>query len=452
MKKYIPIFIVCTLLLALFPIHTLAQTSGDYTYKLLPDGTASITKYSGAGGDVVIPDTLDGYLVTEISDYSFRNTPLTSAIIPNSVIHIDHYAFFGCVNLTSVVIPDSVIKIGSWAFGYCINLTKVAFPDSVTGIGLGAFYRSPWLENQTQEFVIVGSGVLLAYNGGQEYVNIPEGVTYICSNAFDKSKSFLKGVTIPEGVKTIEFWTFYDYSSLMSIAIPDSVTEIGREAFLHTPWLASQTQDFVIVGEGVLVEYKGRDTDVVIPDGVTYISDAFVAKKHITNVTIPDGVKAIGVLAFYGCGSLTRVTIPGSIIGIESAAFDDCRNLAEVYFLGARPAQVHEEAFFIPYLGRSVPTLYYPAELAASWAPNGETTWKSCPIKPFTEKRGDANCDNQITAADAAAILRHLVRLETLSAPGLKNALVTNTSGNTEVSATDAAKILRYLVRLEKTL
>jgi len=55
-----------------------------------------------------------------------------------------------------------------------------------------------------------------------------------------------------------------------------------------------------------------------------------------------------------------------------------------------------------------------------------------------------------VNAADAAAILRHLVRLQTLSPQGLINAKVTDGPG--PVSAADAAKILRWLVRLEKTL
>ncbi|MCL2695381.1 MAG: dockerin type I repeat-containing protein [Clostridiales bacterium] len=62
---------------------------------------------------------------------------------------------------------------------------------------------------------------------------------------------------------------------------------------------------------------------------------------------------------------------------------------------------------------------------------------------------GDANCDNQITAADAAAILRHLVQLKELSEQGLANARVTK---NTQMSAADAARILRWLVQLEANL
>ncbi len=58
---------------------------------------------------------------------------------------------------------------------------------------------------------------------------------------------------------------------------------------------------------------------------------------------------------------------------------------------------------------------------------------------------GDANCDGQITAADAALILRSIVGLSELSAQGAFNADV---DGDGEVTAEDAAIILRYIVKL----
>ncbi|MCL2694753.1 MAG: endonuclease [Clostridiales bacterium] len=61
--------------------------------------------------------------------------------------------------------------------------------------------------------------------------------------------------------------------------------------------------------------------------------------------------------------------------------------------------------------------------------------------------RGDADCNGVVNAADAAAILRHLVELQFLTTQGLINAKVT--AGMGAVSAADAAKILRALVELE---
>ncbi|MCL2696011.1 MAG: Ig-like domain-containing protein [Clostridiales bacterium] len=71
-------------------------------------------------------------------------------------------------------------------------------------------------------------------------------------------------------------------------------------------------------------------------------------------------------------------------------------------------------------------------------------------VRELSRERGDANCDWLVNAADAAAILRYLVELQTLLPQGLLNAKVT--SGTAPVSAADAAKILRYLVDLETTL
>ena len=58
---------------------------------------------------------------------------------------------------------------------------------------------------------------------------------------------------------------------------------------------------------------------------------------------------------------------------------------------------------------------------------------------------GDANCDEHITSADAALILRALVNLSELSFRGILNADV---DGDGEVTASDAAMILRYVVGL----
>ncbi|MDD7292821.1 MAG: leucine-rich repeat domain-containing protein, partial [Clostridiaceae bacterium] len=96
-----------------------------YTYTV-ENGEATIMycNTSIISGDVVIPDTLGGYPVTNIGDYAFRDcTSLTSVTIPDSVTSIGRDAFYRCTGLTSITIPDSVTSIGKDAFLGCTGLT-----------------------------------------------------------------------------------------------------------------------------------------------------------------------------------------------------------------------------------------------------------------------------------------------------------------------------------------
>ena len=96
---------------------TPAETSGDWEYIVLDDGTVEIRDYYGNAETLDIPSVIDGYTVTSIGDSAFHE----------------------CCSLTSVTIPDSVTNIGVWAFVTCESLTSVTIPDSVTSIGYGAF-------------------------------------------------------------------------------------------------------------------------------------------------------------------------------------------------------------------------------------------------------------------------------------------------------------------------
>jgi hypothetical protein len=72
------------------------------------NGAITITGYSGSGGELIIPDTIDGLPVTVIGGNAFRNTDLTKITIPNSVTSIEAEAFYECGAMTSLAIPDSV--------------------------------------------------------------------------------------------------------------------------------------------------------------------------------------------------------------------------------------------------------------------------------------------------------------------------------------------------------
>jgi hypothetical protein len=81
------------LLLLLLLSTNSATVQAQFNYTVNDDGTVTITKYVGRGGDVVIPDTIDGLPVTSIGDTAFAGfAELTSVLIPNSVMSIGYWA------------------------------------------------------------------------------------------------------------------------------------------------------------------------------------------------------------------------------------------------------------------------------------------------------------------------------------------------------------------------
>jgi hypothetical protein len=70
----------------------------DFTYT--DEGTTiTIDGYTGVGGAVSIPATIIGKPVTDIGDYAFDSSSLTSVTIPSSVISIGNGAFGFCRDL-----------------------------------------------------------------------------------------------------------------------------------------------------------------------------------------------------------------------------------------------------------------------------------------------------------------------------------------------------------------
>ena len=138
------------------------------------------------------------------------------------------------------------------------------------------------------------------------YENLP--VKSIEQTAFRGCDS-LVSIAIPYSVTSINAWVFEDCDNLISITIPDSVTSIGDVAFSGCTSL----------------------TNITIPSSVTSIGgSAFSGCTSLTSITIPDSVTSIGDYAFYGCSNLTSITIPDSVTSIGDSAFANCFNLTSI--------------------------------------------------------------------------------------------------------------------------
>jgi hypothetical protein len=118
------------LLLLALPIAVQAQFTS-----MVWEGTIAITGYTGPGGAVTIPSTINGVPVTDIWLSAFLYcTSLTSVTIPNSVIGIEDGAFAWCNSLTTITIPNSVSYIGDYAFEHCSSLTNISLFRNVPAV------------------------------------------------------------------------------------------------------------------------------------------------------------------------------------------------------------------------------------------------------------------------------------------------------------------------------
>jgi hypothetical protein len=128
-----------------------ASPAGDFAYDLNEAGDGIvITKYTGDGGVVVIPATIEGYPVVELATQLFaRNYDITSVVVPPGVKKIPYETFAKCESLTSVILPDTLEEIGSSAFGRCPSLQTVNLPAGLKIISSFAFNACGELYNLT---------------------------------------------------------------------------------------------------------------------------------------------------------------------------------------------------------------------------------------------------------------------------------------------------------------
>lgn len=106
----------------------------DFTFKMIEDGTFSVTAYQGNDSEVVIPDTYCGKPVTVLFDNLFRgHSEITSVTIPDTVTDIGAAVFDGCERLTSLTLPKALVNMWQYAFARS-SIEELELPEGVTNI------------------------------------------------------------------------------------------------------------------------------------------------------------------------------------------------------------------------------------------------------------------------------------------------------------------------------
>ncbi len=253
-------------------------TVDNITYCIVNEEAVAIGCADRTITEVIIPDKVEGYPVTELRRTFENFTALTTVTLPDSILRITENAFRGCTSLYEINLPDTVKVIGDYAFCGCKSLKEIYIPPNVTEIGNYA-YSSMLL-----------TGTLF----------IPDTVENINSYAFS-SNSFQK-VVIGNGTKTIGIYAFKGCRQLEEVVFGDSITSINGYSFQSCTAL----------------------TSITFPDGLEKIdSYAFQDCSKLEDLEIPDNLTSIGYCAFYNCSKLTNVKLPKNSITIGNYAFDN---------------------------------------------------------------------------------------------------------------------------------
>ena len=267
----------------------------------------------------ILPDTLE-----TVGYKAFYNcSRLTNVTMPDSVTSIGNRAFEGCSVMTSAVIGNHVKSIGDRAFWNCSRLASITIPDSVTRIGEFAFRDCYKL-----------AGVYINDLSAWSKIRFTSGDSnplYYARNLYLNGE-LVTDVVIPNDVKSIENYIFYNCSNLTGFTIGSGVQGIGNYALSGCSGLTSISipDNVVNIREGAFSRCSGM-TSVTIGNGVTNIGEAAFANcTSLRSITIPDNVTSIGKSAFSGCSGLTSVTIPYSVTSINYGAFYQCSGLTSI--------------------------------------------------------------------------------------------------------------------------
>ena len=315
---------ICFLGVMLLGMPIVSQAQFTYTTN---NGAITITGYIGSVGAVVIPSTIIGLPVTSIGDWAFYATSVTNVTISDSVTNIGDGVFFNCESLTNVTIGSSILSIGNWTFGFCSNLTSICFRGDVPKLGGGnVFYGNSsifyYLLGNTNWGVTFDEHPTVLWNPlvPFNYTINDNAVTitgYTGSNGTPTIPSMIDFLP----VTFIGDYTFRHNQNLTNVNIPDSVTSIGKDAF---------------VDSGL--------KSIVIPSSVTTIGDGAFGQCGLTSVTVPDSITNMGYKVFGNCSLITNVIIGNGVRSIMEATFESCTSLTSVK-IGTNVNSIGDAAF-----------------------------------------------------------------------------------------------------------
>lgn len=237
--------------------------------------------------------------------------------VPEGVVGIDAFAFFGNTALKSVVLPQSLESIGERAFANC-NLQSFDIGPNVKSIEGGVVMGNKNLKTLTLDAAnktfSMTNGMLVNPSTG-DLVMIP----------------YMSGaLTVPGGVKAILPYLAYGNAGITSLEMGASVQSIGTYAFYQCKGLTSVLCPGIKeIGHFAFYQASALKS-ITFPNTLEAIGNsAFAECDGIMEVILPKSLRSLGRTVFHSCAGIKKVVIPGSIQSFGEAIFYQCMALEE---------------------------------------------------------------------------------------------------------------------------
>lgn len=261
-----------------------------------------------------------------------------------------------------VCIPYGITHVEAEAFRDKMMLEEIQIPDTVKYIGARAFHNTKWIKRKQQQSpMVIINHMLLDASGCIGDLLIPEDLQMVCGWAFANGIGIQK-IRFQSSKTKVEEYAFRNCIHLKEIQLSDGkVFSIGHitDRDRSLPPLAKQAvmdslNCFKTAPDLTLLQCTGNISELSVADGITAIGDqVFLDANLLTKITLPTSVKAIGKLAFSGCKwlktveggqgitllgerafagccCLEHIPLPQTLCQLGASAFENCTSLQEI--------------------------------------------------------------------------------------------------------------------------